>query len=111
EITAWEKGHPDNLPLVALAGDGILSFTGRLALMIVALAEEDSRFGTLFDALQRPLASRRPTVELVGHILRDRATADGWAICRPLLDIGLIEVVNPEAPRSEWALKLPAPVW
>src|ERR1044072_2568920 len=109
EIRAWEQGH--NLPLAALAREGILSFTGRLALMIVALAEEDSRFGTLFDALQKPLVSRRPTVELVGHILRDDAASDGWEICRPLLGVGLIEVLPPAAPPSEWALKLPAPVW
>src|ERR1700691_644862 len=57
EISAWEREANVSLPLVALSTEGRLDSAGRLALMIVALGEEDSRFGTLFEALQSPLAS------------------------------------------------------
>jgi hypothetical protein len=113
-IAAWEAEAATPLPLVALAREGYVAFPSRLALMIVALAEEDSRFGTLFEAVQRPLASRRPSLDLIGHLLGGAgsgAEADGWSICRAPLAMGLIEVVNSEAPRAEWTLKLPAAVW
>jgi hypothetical protein len=114
EISDWENDASAELPLVALDREGSVGFTGRLALMIVALGEEDSRFGTLFGALQSPLATRRPSLELIGQMLKNGhadAGADGWSICRDLLGAGLIEVANPEAPRSEWAIKLPTLVW
>jgi hypothetical protein len=114
EISTWESEATADLPLAALSSGSRLGFTGRLALMIVALGEEDSRFGTLFEALQSPLASRRPSLELVGQLLKNGqadAEVDGWTICRDLLTAGLIEVTNPEAPRSEWTIKLPSSVW
>ena len=114
EIEDWETEAPADLPLVALSRDVGLGFNGRMALMIAALGEEDSRFGTLFEALQSPLASRRPSLELVGHILANGdagSDASGWTVCRDLLTFGLIDVVNPDAPRSEWTIKLPTPVW
>jgi len=113
EISAWESEAAGDLPLTALSREGNLRFAGRLALMITALGEEDSRFGTLFETLQSPLASRRPSLELVGQLLKNSTDGevDGWSICRDLLTAGLIEIANPEAPRSEWAVKLPLPVW
>jgi hypothetical protein len=114
EIASWEADSTVSLPLVALSRECQVTFAGRLAIMIVALAEEDSRFGNLFEALQRPMASRRPSLTLVGQLLRNQeegAEANGWAICRGLLSMGLIEVVNAEAPRSEWTLRLAAPAW
>jgi hypothetical protein len=112
EISAWEIDAGPDLPLAALASEGRLSFTSRLVLMIAALGEEDSRFGTMFETLQGPLAARRPSLELVGRLLSNSDLAiDGWAICRELLSMGLIEVTNPDAPRSEWTIKQPAAVW
>src|SRR5260370_19866248 len=81
EISAWESETTADLPLAALSSEGRFGFTGRLALMIVALGEEDSRFGTLFEALQSPLASRRPSLQLVGQMLQNADTdaeVDGW---------------------------------
>jgi hypothetical protein len=68
----------------------------------------------LFEALQSTLASRRPSIELVRQVLRYGyvdTEIDGWTICRDLLAAGWIEVNNLEAPRSEWTVKLPPPVW
>jgi ATPase family associated with various cellular activities (AAA) len=111
EIAGWEKSAATDLPLAALAESGV-GFDGRLVMMLAALGEEDSRFGTLYEALQAPWPARRPSLELVGRILNDGASdPDGWGICRALLASGLVEVANPEAPRAEWTIRLSQPVW
>lgn len=113
EITDWETAGGADLPLVALSAHGGVGFAGRLVLMMTALGEEDSRFGTMFEALQAPLPTRRPTLELIGRMLANSASADAtdWSVCNALLAAGLVEIANPEAPRAEWALKMPAAVW
>jgi hypothetical protein len=114
EISAWEASSEIHLPLLAMAGRGDVSFHSRLALMLVGLVEEDSRFGTLFAELQEPLAYRRPCLELLGQVMMTDNLAgrlDAWAICRPLLSTGVLEVVNRDAPRSEWVLRVPSMLW
>jgi hypothetical protein len=114
EVSAWEEESAAALPLVDLARDGDVGFVGRLALMIAALGEEDSRFGALFEALQSPSPSRRPSLELIGRILKHvqaDAGEDGWTVCRDLMARGLVEIAAPEAPRSEWTLRLPSVIW
>jgi hypothetical protein len=114
EILAWERGTDAHLPLVALADAAEIDFARRLALMLVGLVEEDSRFGSVFARLQEPLGHRRPCLELVSQIMGPRGVGDGtdaWGVCRPLIAAGLIEVVNGEAPRSEWVLRVPSILW
>jgi len=113
EIAAWERASAEHLPLVALSRQGNLSFSSRIAFMTVGLVEEDSRFGTLVARLQEPLPHRRPCLELVGQVMRTRPAGDldAWSICRPLVSSGLVEVVNREAPRSEWELRVPSMLW
>jgi len=115
EIAAWEAGCDGHLPLLALAQDAGLDWSSRLALMVTVLVEEDSRFGTLFAELQAPLGHRRPTLELVGQIMKtDEAMMgerDAWTLCRPLLTAGFIETLNRQAPRSEWILQTPSLLW
>jgi hypothetical protein len=114
EIAAWEETIPHHLPLRALGQEVGLDFPSRLALMIVALVEEDSRFGAIFAHIQSPLRSRRPVLELVGQIMsgaEQGRDVDPWAVCRPLLLAGLVEVLDKEVPRSEWELRVPALIW
>ncbi len=114
EITAWEKSSTAHLPLRVLTVQGEGTFQSRIALMIVGLVEEDSRFGTLFARLQEPLASRRPCLELVGHMMLDEGLGgeqDPWRMCRFFLSSGLLEVANRDAPRSEWVLRVPTVLW
>ena len=113
QLAAWEAGSDDVLPLRELAEAGF-DPTSRLAFIAAGLVEEDSRFGTLFAELQAPLAHRRPTLELLGQMVADGGLpgeADAWSICRPLLDAGLVEAANRDAPRAEWALKVPPLLW
>ena len=57
-----------------------------LALVIVGLVEEDSRFATLFAGLQHPIPHRRPSITLLREILLSDAgrTADVCEICQPI---------------------------
>jgi hypothetical protein len=114
EMMVWENGSRVQLPLSALRRQLDVSFRQRLALMCVGIVEEDSRFGTLFAELQEPLTQRRPGLEMIGHLVAAGDASeqgDPWHLFRPLLAAGLVEAVNPEAPRSEWALKVPGVIW
>lgn len=107
EITAWEHSRDGHLPLVALQKQCGIDFEGRIALMIVDLVEEDSRFGTLFAHLQEPLGHRRPCLELVEQIMKGDVS-DKLNICRTLLTENLLDAANRDAPRSEWMLFIPS---
>lgn len=109
-----EKNGGVHLPLKALRENLPLSFSSKMALMLVGLVEEDSRFGTLFAELQQPLSYRRPMLESLGHIVAgeniDREQ-NPWDIAYPLIQNGLVQVENTQAPRSEWILKVNPQVW
>jgi hypothetical protein len=114
ELDAWEKACDFHLPLRALSQQAALPFQSRLAFMAIGLVEEDSRFGTLLAELQAPLTHRRPTLELVGQMMMEPGAigeTDPWTICRPLINAGLVEILNKQAPRSEWLLRVPPLLW
>jgi hypothetical protein len=114
EIEAWEEKGKERLPLKALTDLGIIGLSERIALMVVGIVEEDSRFGTLFAKLQEPLHSRRVCLELVGQMMKNGTSEndrDPWAICKPLLSSGLVQVLNENSPRSEWILRVPSVLW
>ncbi|MDX1656371.1 MAG: hypothetical protein R3310_14275, partial [Candidatus Competibacteraceae bacterium] len=111
ESIAWAGQRRAHLPLNALEHRLGLDFRCRLALLLIGLVEEDSRFGTLFADLQGSM--HRPTLELIGRILGEGGPGerDPWKLCQPLLAGGLVEAPNRQAPRSQWLLQVPAPVW
>lgn len=113
---AWEAEAPEDawLPLRALRPELGMEDEHVLALVLVGLVEEDARFGDVFEAAQAPGGGRRPAVALVHDVVRTARSGlagDGWTLCRPLIDAGLAEVANPDAPRSAWQLRVPAPLW
>lgn len=111
-LAAWEAGGAQDLPLLRLERHAGLSLDSRLAVILAGLVEEDSRFGTVFARLQDPLPGRRPTVELVGQVVGGAIDGiDAGGLCQRLLALGLVEAVNPDAARSEWALRVPAGLW
>jgi hypothetical protein len=114
-VLAWEEGTDTHLPLRALGSELRLSFEARLAFILAGLVEEDSRFGTLLAELQSPLDTRRPTLELIGQVLAGGigpiGAPDAWGLCGRLIETGLVESSNPQLPRSEWALRVPALLW
>jgi hypothetical protein len=113
QIDEWSADGDEWLPFVALERDLGIGRDSRLMLAVLGLVDEDAAFAALFAALQAPLSDHRPTLgtlrELV-HELPD-APPDAWSLCRPLVDAGLAEILNQDAPRSEWILRVPPPIW
>jgi hypothetical protein len=125
-IAAWEaarptdgRDRPPRLPLQNLAREAVLSYRSRVAMLLVGLVEEDSRFGTVLADLQAPLPHRRPTLEFISRAMADDTHTgvtnddplDPSAVCRELVAAGFVEVLNRDAPRSEWALRVPPILW
>ena len=114
-IISWEKKCDARLPIRLLEDCASLDFENRLAFIAIGLVEEDSRFGTLFEELQAPLSQRRPTLEFISQMIfvgrEQGVNNDAWNLCRPLIDMGFIEVLNDQAPRSEWFVRVPPLLW
>jgi len=113
ELEAWEQTIPTSLPLRALAAAGLGSLELEL-LLAVGLPEEDPRFSDLFEQVTG--RERRPTAGLLlAWWRRDKAGEDRAdevrGSIRNLVRAGLLRALNPEAPRSEWTLAVPAPLW
>jgi hypothetical protein len=111
----WEASCQARLPLRELIRELGVNDEERTALILTGLVEEDIRFGSLFAALQEPLPVRRPCLGLVATLAGDPArselTVNVWSAARRLIEAGLIVVENQQAPRAEWILRVPAPVW
>jgi hypothetical protein len=114
EVDAWEATAGAALPLTLLGAELGIDRDARVLLVLLGLVEEDAAFASLFAALQAPLPHRRPTVGLLrefAQALPSASSSDAWSLCRSLVDAGLAEVLNPDAPRSEWVLRVPPPIW
>lgn len=78
-----------------------------LAMLFAGLVEEDARFAQLYGSLTGQPTLRRPTLgllqELLGLARPDRL--------REFVQCGLLDVMNPDAPSTEWALRIVGPVW
>lgn len=111
-LRAWEEHTAVHLPLRALGEEAGLDYEALTMLMAIGVLEDEPRFGQLFDAMQGGTGQRRPTVGLLtgwwSDMLPDTTVR---AVIRRLLDLGLVTVVNPEAPRAEWALQFPVVFW
>jgi ATPase family associated with various cellular activities (AAA) len=76
------------------------------------LIEEDPRFGGLFGALQNSPDQHRPTLSLLTALWREEADCgEVRARLRQLIELGLIQPVNPEAPRMEWMIEAAPSLW
>ena len=111
----WEEEAGDvRLPLLSLRTELGFGDEHLVALVLVGMVEEDSRFGELFEAAQAPRGGRRPTVALLHDVVsatRPGLDGDGWSLSRPLVEAGLVEVCNADAPRSAWQLRVPPVLW
>lgn len=111
ECAAVQQGT--HLPLAALHRAGLSALELEL-LLAVGLVEEDPRFGNVFESAQRN--ERRPTFGLLMAWWRDdggdedRADAVRSGLQR-LIDFGLLQLPNPEAPRADWTPAVTLSVW
>ena len=107
-----ERSPASHLPVRALRDRAGLDDAALTLLMTVGLIEEDARFGPFFEALQNTPGQHRPTVALLTALFRDEADcAEVRVNLRRLQDLGLIQPVNPEAARLEWAMQPPTILW
>jgi hypothetical protein len=80
--------------------------------LAVGLIEEDPRFGPLFEALQNGPGQHRPTLSLLTALWRDETDCiEVRSRLRRLMELGLIQPINPEAPRMEWTMQAVPAVW
>jgi len=108
----WERGTTDHLPLVALREAGGVDQAAMTALLIIGLVEEDSRFGAVFEGMQETPGQNRPSVGLLDAWFGAPTERAGFrAGLRRLRDLGLVQVLNPDAPRAAWSLHIPSLVW
>jgi hypothetical protein len=111
-IATWESDLPGHLPLRALRQAAGLDHDALALLLAVGMVEEDARFGAFFAALQGTPTLHRPTQGFLNAVWRgEEDRGEVRARLRRLMELGLVEVVNRDAPRSEWALHVPGPVW
>ncbi len=108
-LLEWEEQVTCHLPLRALRQAAGLDYPAMTLLLCVGLVDEDVRFGLLFEAMQGTLGQHRPTTGLLQAWWKEAADVRGYL--RQLQVMGLVQVANPDAPRVEWALQLPAMLW
>jgi hypothetical protein len=111
-IGSWEASATEYLPLRALREWAALDERTLPLLFCIGLTEEDGRFGFLFEALQSTPGVHRPTTGLLNTWWsKPTDTGEVRAALRKLREHGAIRVVNPDAPRVEWALEPFGPLW
>ncbi len=115
-VRRWECAVETHLPLRALREALGLDDGAVTLLFVIGLIEEDPRFGFVIECSQ-PVSQgqHRPTLGLLTAWWRGAAAAtavghvrDG---VRTLLDSGLIQAVNGDAPRLQWVFQSPPVVW
>ena len=111
-LRAWEKKATGHLPLCALRQAAGLDHSAMILLTIIGLIEEDLRFGSVFETMQGSPGQHRVTPGLLNCWGRDETdSSDARTNVRRMHELGLVRVVNPEAPRLEWAMEVPSPLW
>ncbi|HSF30696.1 MAG TPA: ATP-binding protein, partial [Candidatus Tectomicrobia bacterium] len=111
-LLAWEESVPGHLPLRALRETTGLDHAALTLLLNIGLIEEDARFGWLFETIQGTPGQHRPTIGLLNASWGARTDlVQVRAHLRHLQALGLARVVNPDAPRIEWALQIPGVLW
>lgn len=112
-LARWERATTCRLPMKSLEAIGI-SPLGLELLLVCGLVEEDPRFGDLFAQVRG--GTRRPTLALWIAWWRDGDDGSdrGEAVRRAaedLIDRGLLDCSASDAPRLDWPLAVPRPLW
>jgi len=112
-LVRWEAGMGAWLPVRALRTEAGLSRDAISLLLTIGLPEEDPRFGAVFDWAQPgQQAQQRPTLGLLTAWRRLEDDCKGVRNdIRRLRNLGLIQVVNQDSPRIQWALEVVPQVW
>lgn len=112
-LAVWEASSPFKSPLLSLMQAGLSRLELEL-ILIAGLLEEDPRFSGMFE--QATGNEQRPTAGLLLAWWRmdddgeDRANKVRRSI-RQLIRAGLLQVMNSDAPRSQWLLAVTPALW
>lgn len=111
-LRACEGSACVHLPLRALRELTGLDYATLALLVSIGLIEEDARFGSAFEILQEMPGQHRPTLGLLSSWLGDfTEPLQARSALRHLQELGLVCVVNPDAPRTQWAFQIPGLLW
>ena len=111
-IAAWERGAKERLPLRLLREACALPHDAMTLLLCAGLIEEDARFGALFEEMHGAAGQHRPTLGLLSAWWRAPEDCAGVRDhLRRLQALGLVQFMGTDAPRTEWALHVPALLW
>lgn len=110
-LYAWEETATGHLPLRALRKAADLDHATLTLLLCIGIIEEDLRFGPLFEAIQGIPGQHRPTLGTLNSWRQESVDDEIRPKIRQLQELGLIQVVNPEAPRLQWALQIHGLLW
>jgi len=113
-IIAWERSADPFLPVRAVRNAIGVGVDDMIVVFAAGLADEDARFGTLFERLNETHGQRgqsRPIAAVLADGRRDDGRADLRTALARLAACGLVRIVNADAPRAQQALDVPALVW
>jgi hypothetical protein len=106
----WEDSISAHLPMRALRQHTRLDSDDLVLLLCLGLPDEDARFGHLFAALQGNVGQHRPEISLLHSWWHEPVDFVRSATQR-LEEFGLVQVVNPDAPRAEATLQPVSALW
>jgi hypothetical protein len=107
-LQAWERRASARLPLRALARQTGLGYAELVALAGATLADEEMRFGALFSAMHGIDGQARPNAGMIARWAACESPDSDLSPVRRLIDLGMLEATNPEAPAAAWCVRLPA---
>ncbi|HJZ57055.1 MAG TPA: ATP-binding protein, partial [Gemmataceae bacterium] len=100
DLIDWEETIAGHLPIRTLRRAAGLNPAAVMVWMTAGLAEEDPRFGILFDALQGTTGVQRPTAGLIATLWPDEGGGDSRSHLRRLYELGLVQPVAADAGRA-----------
>lgn len=111
-LEEWERDVEGRLPLVELGSAAGLDQLALSLLFMIGLPEEDPRFGEVFEALHGLPGQHRATAGMLAGWAADPAERSAVrGALHALLETGIVEVANPDAPRAEWGLQPQPVIW
>jgi hypothetical protein len=110
-LADWERESNCHLPLRALREGFGLDQSPMTLLLGVGLIEEDARFGLLFESMQGTSGQQRPTVNLLNAWWGENENGAIRTQLRQLNDLGLVQFLGTDAPRTAWSVEVPGILW
>ena len=107
-VQAWESRAKVRLPLRALARQAGLGYAELVALAAATLVDEEMRFGAVFSAMHGIEGQPRPNAAMIARWSECDSPDSDLSPVRRLIDLGVLEATNPDAPAATWFVRLPA---